>query len=231
MRIIVDIVTDEILSVYQNDDIEETRKNCYIVNTHQIEDFKKVKIAAWKQLKDENGNLMLDDSKQLSQLMGYEVQDKEIKIVFSKYPSFWTIQEVLSLKYKKKLELSGYSGVYFEEFLDDYYNVEGNLSFGKKICYGNGVIKHPFSKLKNNKISFDCEYVKDFPKIEISLDGQDWTRITEVPFSKDFKKVQYSAIYLRLNDFENHLSAYHFFFNGDETAKADLFGRGIERNS
>lgn len=218
MKIAVDFFNDELISIFQGE--EEIRKNCYFVELDDdFDDTKIIKKGYWKQLRNEKGKLLWDELVTFKPKMGYEIDDKDVKINFRDLLKFWTVEEILKIKYQRKLDnLKRYNSIYYEEFIDKDLNEKlierkGALSFGKKVCFGKGTIVHNFV-LNDKKIFFGCEYV-EFPKIEISLNGKTYTRVKSLPFEQDFRKTDYKKIYLKLEN-DHFLTAYYFCFNSDK---------------
>lgn len=225
---IVDVYNNALKSIYRNNKIKDSRNSCYIINLDDdFEAEKKIKQGCWQQLKDEDGNLLWEEGDTLKPKMGYVIGDEEVDVSIFDNITFWKIDEILRLKYSKKLEkLEKFNCIYYDEFIDEE-QVGVGLNIGKKICYGNGSIIHNLN-LNSNKIVFDCEYIGEMPKIEISLDGKSFSKVTSLPYVHDFRKATYKAVYVKIKDFENHLTAYSIAYNGEvHTMEEECLGRGI----
>lgn len=232
MKIAVNMYDDSLKSIYNNRKVKDFLKGCYFIKLDDnFKDSKMIKQGCWQQLKDEKGKLLWkEDNNMLKPQMGYVVDDEEVEIEIFNNLSFWSISEILKLKYKN-ITTKDHSRIYYEEFVD-LEEVEdlpihfsGNLNLGKKVCFGEGIIVHEL-RLKNNKIYFDCEYENEMPNIEISLDGKTYSKVTKLPWIHDFRKATYKAVYLKINDFKNPITAYSIGFNGD-IQQTSCIGRGI----
>lgn len=235
MKIAVNFVDDKPFGILKKED----RKGCYFISVDDNFDSSKlVKKGYYQQLKDEDGNLLWDETGVgLKPIMGYVVSDEEVEATVRKNLDIWTVKEILNAKYRKQLsENKDYSAVYYEEFLDEenenFYSEINGLNLGKKICFGKGEIVHSLP-LKNNKMFFNCEYIGDLPKIEISLNEKTFTKIKSLPFKQDFRKTKYEKIVIKINDLENKISAYSILFNNDskkDFLSTDYVGRDVLTN-
>jgi len=212
MKFIVNLSTNKLMSVYKSNKTVETRKNCYsvLLDINEEDLVKQVKKGFWTHLKDDNGNLLWQqDSDTLKPLMGYAISDKEVEINIFNHLEFWTLQEILELKYRSKLEKSKYSHVFYEEFIDEDLKrkIDGNLHIGKKICYGNGKITLEL-EMKDDEITFDCEYNGNKPNISL-------------------KKGKGNKIYLQIDDDKNQLTSYAIYFNSNINEEKKYIGQGI----
>ena len=99
------------------------------------------------------------------------------------------------------------------------------FNLGTKIFSGNGILSHNF-KLQDNDILFDCEFIDDFPQLEIALDEKTFTRMKSFPFSQNFRKTKYENIQIKIKD--SKLTAYSIFFNGHFDGQFEKnIGRGF----
>jgi len=230
MKIAVDFFDNTLKAMY-DDKTKNVRNDCYVVNLeNEVLNslVKKTKKGSWQQLKDEHGKLQWNTSSLLKPEMGFVVENQDTEINIKNHLTFWTIQEVLKIKYFHKLKIVGTTHVYFDELIDDDFctKFSGSLNLGKKVLCGDGIIEHNF-KLVNNKIVFDCEYENELPKLSISLDGKTFVKVDELPFERDFKKTTFEKVYLKISDLENKLTAYSFYFYGDSYVQEEFAGRGF----
>jgi len=198
---------------------------CYFISLDQDFNPKKlVQKSIWQQLKDENDNLLWENSELLKPVMGYVVTGENIEIGLE-HLDLWALKEVLDEKYKQRLKKTNYSHIFYNEFIDDSLDclTISGLSFGKKICSGTGTIIHNL-KFKDKNFKFECEY-EQMPKLEVSLNNKAYYPVTEIPFEKD-ARVNPESFTLKLT--ESSLLAYSVCFNSDEIYDfKDYFGINV----
>ena len=214
----VEYGTDKLRSIVNEK--SKIKKNCYVISMDNLDITKKIKKKKVQQLKDEDGNLLWEDTDYVKPKMGFVETDEEVEIDILNNLNEWTIQEVLRAKYFSKIEnVKSCSNIFFNEFIDEnkFAKIKGKFNIGKRLCVGKGTFEHSI-KLTNGKIFFDCEYQDEMPKIEISIDNEKWTLIKELPFEHGFRKKNISKIYLNI-DCSTNLIAYSLGFNADKKIK------------
>lgn len=233
MRIVVDEKTDKLLSILSGR-TKNRKQNSYTINVRDgFSPTKLVKKGHLEQLRNDDGSLQWenDDSGTLKPVKGYVVEAEEQEIGIANYPAFWTIQEVLQLKYGEVIRgLDKITSLYYDEMLDETIESEGAINFGKRICCGKGKIVHAVEKMSSNKIFFDCEYEGEMPKIEISFDGKKGLKITSFPFERDFRKATIEKVYISIDSYDSNIVSYCLGINGNfsnDTDECDYVGRGI----
>jgi hypothetical protein len=209
MKVFASYSSDTVIAVYPDDHETKELVNCYTLFVDSIDD-KFVPKSLWGQLKDENGSYLWDeDSGVLKPQKGYVIAG-ETKIKFKHYPWMWSIDEILKEKYKKLLEKNEKKNVYFQEFLNGDVRYEGLINLGKKFCQGEGILLHSVEKTVK-EFTFKFEYTKSLPKISISVDKDAWTKVDSSCFSHRFKK-ETDQLYIKIDDTENILTAYSFYY-------------------
>jgi hypothetical protein len=211
MKVLASYSSDVIVKVNENEEFDECISH-YVVQVDDISD-KVVPKGFWRELVDDEGNPIWEetnDSGLLKPSKGFVVSD-HVKVKFKRHPQMWTIEEIIAEKYKKKLMSCKFDGLYYQEFIKmDDILFEGSLNLGKKFCAGQGTLIH---KLNPNFKEFilETECFDKLPEMYVSPDNQSWSKIDSCFYSHRFKK-ETNQIYLKIDDYNNHLTAYAIYY-------------------
>lgn len=216
MKFAVDILTNKLKAAYRDDDNSKL-PGCYIINfPGEFDRTKTLKKANWTHLKDEKGNLLVENNKPVK---GFEVSNDNIEVNVNHHLSLFTIDDILEYKYEKKRKALGFTNVIYNEIIEHIKEenkglFEGTVSIGKKYLKGEMLLSFvdQFKELKNGKFGFDCEFDKQLPDLEISVDKNKWVKIDEVPFTHTFRNYG-DCFYLKMNDSVNALNAFSIYYN------------------